>query len=161
MMRAEAIIESRRLAATGLLCVALATPAAYADPDGSALSGRRVRVWSFGAPALVKEVATVVHTDGRQMTLRLERSGEIVVVPYADTARIEVSAGRGGHLWRGALVGAVVGLAATFAADEIRGHAYRGDVKDPLLSVAAGAVLGAALGDAVKTERWESVSIGR
>lgn len=153
--------DALRLAAAGLLCVALATSPAAAAPDGPVLNGGRVRVWSLGAPALVKEVATVVDSDGREMTLRLERSRELVVIPYAAAARIEVSAGRRGHLWRGAFVGAVVGLAAAFVADEIRGRAYRGDLKDPLLFAVGGAALGAALGDAVRTERWEPVSVRR
>ena len=150
-----------RLAAAGLLCVALATPPAAASPEGPAVNGERVRVWSLGAPALVKEVATIVHRDGREMTLKLDRSRELVVVPYTAVSRIEVSAGRPGHPWRGALVGAVAGLAAAFVADEIRGHAYRGDLKDPLLFGVGGAALGAALGAAVRTERWEPVSVGR
>ena len=129
--------------------------------------GQRVRVT---APSLDLDKHTETFRALRGDTLVLES----MWLPLSEVARLDMYAGRHGHPWRGAAIGGVVGGAVGFISycvfagtisdgsdfcagetDEV--YPYRALV----LGIAGGALIGAAIGAAIKTDRWKNVPLDR
>jgi hypothetical protein len=154
-----------RIAVATLAVVAvLAAGEAVADQGeptrDAAHEGGRIRVWAEAMNGLRGAPATVVRSDGREITLDLA-GGARVRVPYAAITRLDLSEGRRRHTVRGAVLGAaLVGTTALFV-DEIRGRSYIGDISDPVYAALVGAALGAATGTALRSEQWRRVDTSR
>ncbi len=142
----------------GLLILLLGLAALPASAGAQApVPGQRIRVT---APPLIHREAGVFRSLDSD-TLAFEFKGIRRTVPVELVSRLEVSAGRRRHTLLGTLVGAGVGLGAGLILlspdsnacsgsgnyDEICWY-YRGAF------VAGGALLGAAVGTLIRTERW-------
>ncbi len=147
------------------------------DPAGGAVSpagatapvGSRVRVTTSAEPA--SELVGAVEAWGPASVTVREESAEPLAtqVPLSDVARLEMSRGSQGHAGTGAWIGGGIGLAAGVAlaifaagADD-DGLDNLGGTSGVILGVGAttalGAGVGALIGSAVRTERWEEISI--
>lgn len=138
----------------------LLLPVPQSSPASSPLTtGTRVRVTvreDGGERRLVGPLRTF---DGEALTLTPEGGTGRVTVPRTKITRIDVSRGSRSRAGRGALVGAVLGLAAIAIAESTRGEDYEAPDNYGLIvagSIAGGAVVGAGVGALLRSENWES-----
>lgn len=121
-------------------------------------SGDRVRVWKDGRT----QVATLVQASEDEIVYQVAGGSPVSVRPAGITA-IEVSEGSHGNADRGALIGAGVGVAfglfaaAMAAGDEFLSPTAEEVVAAIMVSTAAGAMLGLAIGAAIRTEDWTAI----
>lgn len=125
--------------------------------------GQRVRV-TVPTHGIENQRATLDAIDGDMLVATADTTMQY---PLADVTRLDRFAGRQGHPWRGAGIGALVGAAIGYGIYEAEG----GDCLDPwsdatciVLSGAAGGAAGAVLGALVggllwKTDKWEEVPL--
>jgi hypothetical protein len=157
----------QRAVLLGLTFAGVVWSNAAAQTQASVQPGQRVRVRSTVAhtPELVGVVETIkpdtlmVRDDDRSMA---------TAVPLATVDRLQVSRGRHSKWITGAAVGFVVG-AGTGAILGAAGHNESDFIFGPGASAFLGAVLlapvgaltGTVVGLLVKTERWQTVPLGR
>jgi hypothetical protein len=133
---------------------------------GDLCPGLRVRVRGAGQPM----VGDVVAVDSESIDIRLARERRVVRVPRQQLTRIETLRGRKSAAGTGALVGLIP--AAAFGG--LLGYGFyrafcEGCSDSPAPAMARGAVivgapgalLGAIVGAAVRTDRWEDIPAGR
>jgi hypothetical protein len=163
-----------RFVTLALACVPLFTPAAAAQ-DLSA--GDRVRVHFSEVQAVmvgptvkqdsvgVETVGVMDHMRADSLYLTPDRSEDMTAIPLAAVSTIEVSHGSTkSKLWLGSGIGFAVGFVPMFAACTAGGC---GDQEDygaccigyGSLAGLGGALLGALVGSAFKTERWEELPL--
>jgi hypothetical protein len=130
------------------------------SPSTSPLTtGTRVRVTARGDGPERRLVGPLRTFDGEALTLIPEGSADHVTVPRETITRIEVSRGSRSRAGRGALIGAVLGLAAIAIAESTRGENYEAPDNYGLIvagSIAGGAVVGAGVGALMRSEKWEA-----
>jgi len=132
-----------------------------ADELPSILPGSRVRV-SSSTLASGSAIGSFVGVESESVVLGNAAGGSPFRVPLNTISKLEVSVGRRSQAGRGAMIGAAIGvtpgLLLTFGD-------YSSDVHGDGPSVAAvaamgaagGALLGAAIGWALKVDRWQVV----
>ena len=144
-----------------LPCVA--SSAADAPPGPAPVSvGSRVRVTS--GPATPPTVGTVAALESGTLVLSIAGLDVPLRVPVADIQTLEVSAGRKSQLWRGALIGAAAGaipgilMTVGDYSDDVHG-----DDPSPAavaaIGAAGGALVGAGIGWAIKSEQWRLAEV--
>jgi hypothetical protein len=151
------------IAAVLLLVLPVAQPQA-----GSPLTpGARVRVTVREAGGGARTHVGPLRTfDGATLTLSTADAANPVSLARSSISRIEVSRGRHGNAGRGALIGAVLGLAVVALSESAcEGECEPRDNYGLLVAGATvgGAVVGAGVGTLMKSERWESLpwAVGR
>ena len=140
-------------------------------PDTWIDPGDRVRVT---APSLDldKDVGTVAALVADTFVVELEDQADALDVPLSEVTRLEVHQGHKSRAGTGALIGAGAGAATgvTVALVDCAGdecHLDGSDVTGAVVLVLgaggalAGAGLGALIGAAIKTDRWELVPLDR
>jgi len=133
--------------------------------------GDRVRVT---APSLDldKDVGTVASLVADTFVVEMEDRADALDVPFSHVTRLEVHRGQKSRAGAGALIGAGAGAATgltvalvSCAGDEC--HLDGSDVTGAVVlvlgagSALAGAGLGALIGTAIKTDRWQLVPLDR
>jgi len=112
----------------------------------------------------LETVGIVDELRADSLCLTPDRSGEMATIPWATVSKIEVSRGTKSKLWLGAGIGFAVGFVPMFASCTAGGC---GDMEDygaccigyGSLAGLGGALLGALVGSAFKTERWEELPL--
>ena len=148
-------------AAVGLVVALMSCAQAhFAEPPSGSVDvsvGSRVRVTSGAAAE--PTIGTVAGLEGDALVVRGYVSDTPMRIPIADIQRLEVSAGRMSHAGRGALIGAAVGAMSGVLvtigdySDDVHG----GDpnpAATAAIGAAGGALVGAAIGWRLKTDRW-------
>ena len=145
----------------GGLTAMLICSAASASELPDVVPGSRVRVSS---PALASgpAVGSLMRLEPGSILLDQGKGQPALRVPLDPHVRLELSLGRKSQAVRGAMIGAAVGVAPglllTFGDDN-----DGGDVPSPAvvaaMGAAGGALLGAAIGWAVKAEQWQEVGL--
>lgn len=128
-------------------------------------SGSRVRV-TVDRPSKHSRVGSLISMDADSLRFTSTDGNGIVATPIASVTRLERSRGRRSNAGRGALIGGIVGGAAGLilgiaAADE-GGWFPVGPKEIALVTGFMGATfagLGALVGAASKSERWEPVTV--
>jgi len=126
----------------------------------------RVRVTASGAPA-VEYVGAL--SSWNEESLAISRPGyELQTIPLSDLVQMEISRGRSGNWLKGGMIGLGVGLvggliAAALAVDEAEEEenpfAPLAWMFLPAAGAVAGGALGAGVGAAIRTEKWEEVPL--
>lgn len=126
----------------------------------SPVLNRRVRVSTpqaaGGEPRFVG-TATALRMD----TLIVSGSDTVRAFPLSTIVSLDVSRGRRGHAFVGALVGAGIGVLAGAAAageDDGQGSTGTGVILVPLGAAIYGG-LGALIGSLIRRERWEPIPV--
>jgi hypothetical protein len=119
--------------------------------------GSRVRITS--GPGGQPTIGTVAALEADAVVLRHSRTEALLRLPVAEIQMLEVSSGRKSQAGRGAMMGAAIGampgVLLTFGdySDDVHG-----DGPSPAavvtMGAAGGVLVGAAIGWALKTERW-------
>jgi hypothetical protein len=130
-------------------------------------AGDRIRIWA--ADLSEKTVGRVVEAGPDFLRLQVKGRTGPVAVPLAAVTRLERSLGRRSSAGKGALIGTVVGtgLGAALVMASLRSDSDCDGPCTPYAIIAAsaivgaGALVGAFSGAVIKTERWESVGVGR
>jgi hypothetical protein len=154
--------RTTRSAAALLLCSTWAAAAASAQAESAAAPGDRVRV----RPKHGKRITgAIVSLDEYRLQLQPIDARESIALDWNDVRRVEVSRGRHGHARTGAIVGgllvgvpgALVGSLCNFYGESSESCAgaivYEGAVGALL-----GGAVGAGIGSAFRSERWDTVS---
>ena len=150
--------------------VLAATAVAVADtpPSGVVATGEKVRVTT--AAGLVDKTGVVMQADARSLTVSLGPGKPPVRIPLASVKKLEVARGRRTAAKEGAISGGLVGLVLGVLAVHTVSHALCENATDCDASpqgygigagafAAGGAGLGALVGLAIKTDRWERVPV--
>lgn len=163
-----------RILALTLAATLLAAPLAAEQQDGygPALEpGTRVRLtscYSALATACMKSAGTLASWRTDSVVLRPEGHEGPVGVPRAWVTRIEVSRGRQKTTGVGAVVGFLPGLVllgtATLSPQTFDNPAGTGCERECVMTASLGlsvlgSAIGAFIGSAVKTERWERLPL--
>lgn len=147
--------------------VLISASVAWAEqPEGSGLPltvGSKIRVRSGAVSEPVDGI--VAGVDDHQLTLATDAGP--LRVPRASISVVEMKVGRRSHWRQGAVVGAVVGLAAAFAipVDPVRCHSsdpndvYVCSRGEALFLVPGFAAEGAFFGWLIKSDRWARVDV--
>jgi hypothetical protein len=142
-----------------------------AAPSGWPVAGEKVRVTTLAGRS--REQGVVVRTDAEFLIVALGREQAPVRIPLASVERIEVARGRRSVAKEGALVGgvtgAILGGVAVAALSEALcespsgcgGATAQASLLGAGLFGAGGAGVGALIGLAIKTDRWERVPVDR
>jgi hypothetical protein len=140
--------------------VLLVLPFAQASSVSPLTPGTRVRVTATESGGTRTFVGPLRTFDGDALTLATTDSADRVTLPRRTITRIEVSRGQRGHAGRGALIGAVLGLAIVAGAE----LGCSGECEPPenygvlvAGAIAGGGLVGAGVGAIVKSESWESL----
>lgn len=159
-------MRNHRIAPGVALLLALsATVACGEEPQrtGSVVAlpvvGSRLRITAPGV-STQPVVGTLVEMNEREIVLSLSGSDH-KTIPRSELARVENSDGRRGHGKKGALIGAVTGL-AFFVVAAATDDSGEGSVSSGLIlgSIFTGAtaLTGAVIGASIRTERWTPVA---
>ena len=151
-----------------LVVVASARGAAGEEPPdpgaSSAVVGDRVRVRMTGERDFL--TGKVLEIDGAALVLARGRAG-VLRVPLASLDRLEVARGRRHRAGMGAAIGFVPGalFAGTVAwyiscAEQVRCGPVGPILVGGLLGGAATGALGALVGLAIRSDRWQAVPLG-
>ena len=138
------------------------TPLGGQSP-GDLPTGSRVRV-SVSATATQVRIGRLLSVSAD--TLRLATTTGEAPIPFRSITNLELSRGRHGHAGRGGLIGLAVGLGAGLTAGLIA-HRESQFIEVNTAGVGlitaigggVGAALGALIGSAFKSERWEDVPL--
>jgi hypothetical protein len=115
------------------------------------------------------ERGVLVGSDSAGLTWRSGGSSVVRVTPWSQVGSVEVSRGKGGHAGTGAAAGAIVGAIP----GALSGMAFAGlcECSHPnyaggaliggLIFAGPGALVGAIVGQLVRTERWGAVPVDR
>lgn len=136
----------------------LVLPLAQPSTSSPLTTGTRVRVTVRDDGTERRMVGPLRTFDGEALTLSPEGGAGPVSLSRGTITRIEVSRGSRGRAGRGALIGAVLGLAAIAIAESTRGEDYEAPDNYGLIvagSIGGGALVGAGIGAMVRSERWE------
>lgn len=163
----------KRAFAFTFIAVLVSAPLAAEQESAQLLEpGARVRLTSCLGPVIstCRWSGTVSSWNRDSVLVRPEGREATVGLPAASLTRIELSRGRGGHAGMGAVIGAVPGL--LFLASSAVSWPEDFDpplTPDPCAKACAlttsfgigvfGGALGAFIGSAVKTERWETLQL--
>jgi len=135
-----------------------------ADPRASAVVGDRVRLRMTGERDLL--TGKVLEIDGAALVLARGRAG-VLRVPLASLDRLEVARGRRHRAGMGAAIGFVPGalFAGTVAwyiscTEQVRCGPVGPILVGGLLGGAATGALGALVGLAIRSDRWQAVPLG-
>jgi hypothetical protein len=133
---------------------------AYAaeDPVGPASlsAGRRVRVTS--SPDVEPVIGSVVSVEADAVVIRHAGSNVVSRIPMAEIRKLDVSLGRRSRAGRGAMIGAAVGVMPGLLmttgdySSDVHGESNAATVA--VAGAAGGALLGAGIGWALKSESW-------
>jgi hypothetical protein len=137
----------------------LVLPLASPSTTSPLTTGTRVRVTVRDDGTERRLVGPLRTFDGDALTLSPDGGTGPVSLSRSTITRIEVSRGGRSRAGKGALVGAVLGLAAIAIAESTRGEDYEAPDNYGLIvggAIAGGAVLGAGVGAMVRSERWEA-----
>jgi hypothetical protein len=124
-------------------------------------TGQRIRIVSaeLGRRTLTGRLFAI---DDETLLLKVANRAEPLRLHRSSVERLDVSRGRRGHAGTGAVIGAVGGLPLGVLSIAIatggEGQAAPGDLAF-VGCVAYGAAIGALIGSAVRTERWDHVSL--
>jgi hypothetical protein len=136
------------------------TPVEGYDLDNLDLLDKKVKIKvSHGGRSWV----TGTVTDQSAQTLKMFVGEGVVTVPGDQIEELKISQGSGGNAGTGALIGAGIvgaaglGLGIAMAADGFFTTSNGDVVAITVFGAGAGALLGAAIGAVVKTEKWEDV----
>ena len=153
-----------------LAAAVLAAAVAVADtaPSGVVATGEKVRVTT--AAGLDDKTGVVMQADARSLTVSLGRGKPPVQIPLASVKKLEVARGRRTAAKEGAISGGLVGVVLGALAIHTVSHALCESATDCNASpqaygmgigtfAAGGAGLGALVGLAIKTDRWERVPV--
>ena len=150
--------------------LAAAVAGADVQPSEWPTTGDKVRVTA--RTGVDDKTGVVVQADAQSLTVSLGFKKPPVRIPLASIQRLEVARGRRTAAKEGAISGGIVGVVLGVAAVYVASHAlceYDTDCDaSPQaygLGIAAfaagGAGLGALVGLAIKTDRWERVPVDR
>jgi hypothetical protein len=152
-----------------LVVVASAVGAAGEEPPdpstSAAVVGDRVRLRMTGERRLL--TGKVLEIDGAALVLARGREGGTLRVPFASLERLEVAGGRRNRAGTGAAIGFVPG--ALFGgtvglyiacSEQVRCSPVGPVLVGGLLGGAATGALGALMGLAIRTDRWQAVPLG-
>ena len=148
-----------------MLVVALVCGALGAVPTGpySLKPGSRVRIT---APQLGGEplVGTLVGLEPDRILVKRGSSDLPTLIPRSSVVKLEVSGGRKSKTGRGAMiglgVGAMPGLLLTFGDYNSDTHSSGPNpAAVAVIGAAGGALVGAAIGWALKTEEWKPAEV--
>lgn len=138
----------------GLLVLTAALPALAEDSSSGVSSGARVRL-TVASVSGHRLIGTLVRQD--EISLDIAHDGSVSSVPLKSIAKLEVSAGRKRRTMAGALCGAALGIGlAVFGSCTGDDCALFRSLAVVVL-VPAGAGIGALVGSAIRTERWQTV----
>jgi hypothetical protein len=142
--------------------VLLVLPLAQSPASSPLTPGVRVRVTVREAGGTSRTHVGPLRTfDGEALTLTAGDSAQhSVSLARPSITRVEVSRGRRGNAGRGALLGAVLGLAVVALSESgCEGECEPRDNYGLLVAGATvgGAAVGAGIGSLMRSERWESL----
>jgi len=148
---------ARRIVLAGLVIVATGTAAAQAAGDSPLQIGDRIRIRTPASSSAM--TGTLVATDDAALTLAPEgRDTARKKFARYEIAKLEVARGKKTNVVWGAVGGAAAGLmvdlVATAADQSDSGPC---DFGACIILPAMGAAVGALVGLAIKTDRWEVV----
>jgi hypothetical protein len=146
-----------RRRASGVLVVLAIGAQVHAGESVVVKVGSRVRVTSTSTASV--SIGTVAAFEAGALMLRRAGDDSTLRIPIADLRSLQVSSGRRSQAGRGAMIGTAIGampgVLLTFGDYSEDVH---GDGPSPVavaaMGAAGGAIVGAAIGWAVKTERW-------
>ena len=148
---------------TSLTALSSPSTAAWGQEQIAIAPGQRVRVT---APELGvdRQVAEFEALDGGLLTLKADST---LQYPLSAVTRLELYAGQRSHFWRGVGTGFVGGYAVGFLTWVVAiGYCYPGAstlscaaVLGGGMGAIAGTFIGALVGLAVRTDKWEEVSL--
>jgi hypothetical protein len=131
-----------------LLLFAITVSIAYPPGAVAQDEGERVRVNE-------ETIGEILRINSTHLALRAE-DGRDAVLALAEIGRLERSRGTRSHRWDGALFGtAAGGVAVLISAVDGEGSS----VKESLLLVPVGTVVGIIVGARIKSERWEDIPL--
>ena len=139
--------------------------------SGMVAAGEKVRVTATGS-GLDDETGVVVDADAQSVTVSLGPGKPPVRIPLSSIKRLDVARGRRTAAKEGAISGGILGLVLGVLAVHTVSHALCENATDCDASpqgygigagvfAAGGAGLGALVGLAIKTDRWERVPVDR
>jgi len=130
------------------------------DFENLELNGQRVKLREAGGGRSWIE-GRVVAQDAQSLEILLEEG--TMSVPLEEIEKLEISRGKARNAGTGALVGGIVvgaaglGLGIAMASDDFFDTSGSDVVAVTFLGIAAGALVGGAIGAAIKTEKWDEV----
>ncbi len=152
-----------------LVVVASAVGAAGEEPPdpcaSAAFVGDRVRLRMTGERHLL--TGKVLEIDGAALVIARGREGAVLRVPLASLDRLEVARGRRNRAALGAAIGFVPGalyaaavVGALGCEEQVRCTKVGPMLVSGLVGGAATGTLGALIGLAIRTDRWQAVPLG-
>ena len=150
--------------------LAAAVAAADTPASGVVVPGEKVRVTTRNSQD--DKTGVVMEADARSLTVSLGSGKPPVRIPLASVKKLEVARGRRTAAKEGAIAGGLVGLVLGVLAVHTVSYALCENATDCDASpqgygigagafAAGGAGLGALVGLAIKTDRWERVPVDR
>jgi len=121
------------------------------------LIGARVRISAVG-PDGGAQIGLLLRRDASAIELAAD-DGSTSVLAVSQIVKLEVSAGKRRHTLAGALCGAALGLAVALIGSCTGEDCGLYRATGVALLTPAGAGVGALVGSAIKTERWQTVPI--
>jgi hypothetical protein len=127
-------------------------------------SGTEARITELVAPKHYLRL-TVLHTEQDTLRFHFRQQLETRAVAWKDVSRMDVSVGRHSHFWQGLGIGLLTGVAvgALIGSSTASGQDGFTPSANGALGAIAGAMFGsvggAVLGLAIRTEKWEPVTL--